>query len=78
MPMGSREEHGAQDPDNPYCIHCTDLKGKLLSFEKKYEDFVRLAIQTRWMSQEQAEKTVLEEMAQMRAWKEKIQRATKD
>ncbi len=76
MPMGSREEHGAQNPDNPYCIHCTDLKGKLLPFEKKFEDFVDLAMKNRWMTREQAEKTALLDMAQMPAWKDKIQQAT--
>jgi Putative zinc ribbon domain len=77
MPMSSKEDHGAQDPNNPYCIHCTDLNGKLLSFEKKYEDFVRNAMENRWMSREKAEKTALEEMAQMPAWRQKIQQATK-
>ena len=76
MPMGSKEEHGAQNPNNPYCIHCTDLNGKLLSFEKKFEDLVNLAMKTRWMTREQAEKTALQEMAEMPAWKDRIQRAT--
>jgi hypothetical protein len=40
MPMASREEHGAQNPDNPYCIHCTDLKRRLLQFEEQFEDMV--------------------------------------
>jgi hypothetical protein len=77
MPMSSKEEHGAQDPNNPYCIHCTDLDGKLLPFEKKYEDFVKIAMETRWMSREKAEKTALEEMSQMPAWRAKIQQAAK-
>ncbi len=76
MPMGSKEEHGAQNSDNPYCIHCTDVKGKLLPFEKKFEDFVDLAMKNRWMTREQAEKTALLDMAQMPAWKDKIQQAT--
>ncbi len=75
MPMGSKEEHGAQNPDNPYCIHCTDLNGKLLSFEKKFEDFVRIAMQNRWMTREQAERTALDDMLQMPAWKDKIHKA---
>ena len=55
MPMAVNEEHGAQDPNNPYCIHCTDLNGKLLPFEKKFEDLVNMAMKTRWMSREEAE-----------------------
>ncbi len=77
MPMGSKEEHGVQNPDNPYCIHCTDLNGKLLPFEKKFEDFVNLAMSNRWMSREEAEKEALREMAQLPAWKDKIQAAAK-
>ncbi len=72
MPMATGEEHGAQDPDNPHCSHCTDLNGKLLPFEKKFEDQVDSVMQTRWMSREQAERYVLEEMAQMSAWRDKV------
>jgi len=67
--MATNEEHGAQNPDNPYCIHCTDMKGKLLSFEKKFEDLVKSAMDTRWMNREQAEKSVLDQMGQMPAWR---------
>ena len=77
MPMTVNEEHGAQDPDNRYCIHCTDLNGKLLPFEKKFEDFVEQAMKTRWMGREEAERAVRLEMAQMPAWKDKVQQAAK-
>lgn len=71
--MGSNEEHGAQNPDNLYCIRCTDMKGKLLPFEKKFEDMVAMAMTTRWMNKEQAEKYVLDQMGQMPAWKDKVE-----
>ena len=70
--MASGMDHGAQNPDNPYCVHCTDLKGRLLSFEKVYEDLVNQAMQTRWVNKEQAEKYVLEEMSKWPAWRDKI------
>jgi hypothetical protein len=73
--MGSKEEHGAQNPDNPYCIHCTDIEGKLLSFERMFEVLVDTAMNNRWMTREQAEKEALTEMAQMPAWKNKIRQA---
>lgn len=73
MPMGSNEEHGAQDPNNPYCVNCTDMKGKLLPFEKKFEELVNVAMSTRWMTREQAIKHVLEEMSHMPAWREKVE-----
>ena len=75
MPMGSKEEHGVQNPENPYCIHCTDLDGKLLSFEKKFEDFVSLAVKSRWMSREEAERSALSDMSQMPAWRDKVRQS---
>ena len=71
--METNEEHGAQNPNNPYCIHCTDMKGKLLPFEKKFEDMVKSAMDTRWMNKEQAEKYVLQQMAELPAWHDKIE-----
>ena len=73
--MATNEGHGAQDPNNPYCIHCTDMDGKLLPFEKKFEDLVNLAVKTRWMGREQAEKNVLRGMALMPAWKDRVRQA---
>jgi hypothetical protein len=72
MPMETNEQHGAQNPNNPYCIHCTDMNGKLLSFEKKFEELVKTAMDTRWMNREQAEKDVLQQMAQMPAWTDAV------
>jgi hypothetical protein len=72
MPMETNEEHGAQNPNNPYCIHCTDMNGKLLPFEKKFEDLVKIAMDTRWMNREQAEKYVLQQMVELPAWHDRV------
>jgi Putative zinc ribbon domain len=72
MPMATNEEHGAQNPNNPYCIHCTDMNGKLLPFEKKFEELVKTAMDTRWMNREQAEKNVLGQMAELPAWRGRV------
>ena|SRR5690349_5424539 len=72
MPMETNEQHGAQNPNNPYCIHCTDMKGKLLPFERKFEDMVKTAMDTRWMNREQAEKYVLQQMAELPAWHDRV------
>ena len=76
MPMGSKEEHGARKLDNPYCIHCTDLDGRLLSFERKFEDFVNRAMSGRWMPREEAEKAAISEMAEMPAWKGRVRQVS--
>lgn len=70
--MSSNMDHGAQNPDNPYCVHCTDMKGKLLPFDKIYSDLVAQAMQTRWMNKDQAEKFALQEMGKWPAWKDKV------
>jgi hypothetical protein len=75
--MAAKEDHGGQDADNPYCTHCTDLKGRLVLFEKKFGDTVDLAMQTRWMNHEQAEKYALEQMSQWPAWRDKAQQMLK-
>jgi hypothetical protein len=72
MPMTTNEDHGGNKPNNAYCKHCTDLDGRLLPFEKKYEEMVNFTMQTRWMSREEAERTVKEQLIQMPAWKERI------
>lgn len=71
-PMASNIDHGAGNPDNPYCVHCTDLKGKLLPFEKVYERLVAQEMESRWSSKQQAEKYALEEMAKWPAWKDRV------
>ena len=75
-PMGSKDDHGAQNPGNPYCTHCTDLDGKLLPFEKKFEEFVEVAISGRGLVREEAARVAFAQMAEMPAWKDKIQKAS--
>jgi hypothetical protein len=48
------------------------MKGKLLPFERKFEDMVRSAMDTRWMNREQAEKYVLRQMAELPAWRDRV------
>lgn len=62
-------------PTTPTAIYCTDLDGRLLPFEKKFEDLVGLAMKNRWLSREGAESVVKQEMAQMPAWKDRAQQA---
>ena len=74
-PMGSKEEHGAQNPDNPYCTHCTDMNGKLLPFEKKFEEFVEVAVSGRGLVRGEAARVALAQMAEMPAWRERLRQA---
>jgi hypothetical protein len=53
------------------------MKGRLLPFEKLYDDMVASAMQTRWMNKEQAEKFALEEMGRQSAWKDRVDKMLK-
>jgi len=43
-----------------------------LPFEKKFEDMVKTAMDTRWMNREQAVKNVLQQMAELPAWRDRV------
>jgi len=55
-------------------MHCTDLDGKLLPFEKKFDELVASTMETRWMSREEAERSVREQLLQMPAWRSKVEK----
>jgi len=74
--MGSKEDHGAQNPDNPYCTHCTDLNGKLVPFEKKFEEFVAVAMSGRGLVREEAARVAFSQMAEMPAWKSRLRQSS--
>jgi len=48
------------------------MNGKLLPFEKKFEEMVKTAMDTRWMNRDQAEKSVLGQMAELPAWRGRV------
>ena len=52
----------------------TDLDGKLLPFEKKFDELVASTMETRWMSREEAERSVREQLLQMPAWRSKVEK----
>jgi len=43
-----------------------------LPFERKFEEMVKTAMDTRWMNREQAEKYVLGQMAELPAWRDRV------
>jgi hypothetical protein len=48
------------------------MKGKLLPFERKFEEMVKTAMDTRWMNREQGERYVLQQMAELPAWRGRV------
>ena len=48
VPLVKQEDFGGNDPDNRYCVNCTDENGKL-----REEDNVRRGIRAFWSSRGQ-------------------------
>jgi len=43
-----------------------------LPFERKFEEMVKTAMDTLWMNREQAERYVLQQMAELPAWRGRV------
>ncbi len=69
MLMKDTSQQGAGDPDNPYCVYCTDETGKLKSREEIREGMIGFYIKSENKTREEAEKFVDEHMKKMPAWK---------
>jgi len=70
MPMKSINDFGGKNPENKYCIHCTDTAGNLKSYEEKVRDIKNLIIKTNDFGEEQAIKMAKESLVQFPAWKD--------
>ncbi|MEM5804618.1 MAG: zinc ribbon domain-containing protein [Candidatus Aenigmatarchaeota archaeon] len=71
MPMADAKQHGAGDGKNPYCIYCTDNKGKLKPRAEIRAAMVTLLLRKKKMDVEQAERAIDAYMAKMPAWKKR-------
>lgn len=72
MPMQEAKDFGAGDVNNKYCVHCTDEKGNLKSFEEILAGMKHFAISSLGVHEEEAEKIAKENMSKMPAWKEQL------
>jgi len=70
MPMKNTEEFGGKNPDNKFCINCTDESGNLKPFNEKVKDMTSFIMKTTDLSFNQAELMAKENMKKMPAWKE--------
>ena len=67
--MEKKEDFGAGNEENKYCVHCTDGSGNLKSREDVRAGMIAFYMKMNGSSQEDAEKLVEEHMAKMPAWK---------
>ena len=68
MPMTKPEEFGGGNPDNIYCVHCSNPDGSLKSREEVFEGMVNFMMTSQNMDRETAEIAAKEYMAKMPAW----------
>lgn len=68
MPMAKPEDFGGGNPDNIYCVHCSNSDGNLKSRDEVYEGMVNFMMTTRNMDRTTAETAAREHMAKMPAW----------
>ena len=66
--MRKPEEFGGKNPDNKYCVYCTDDNGILKPFDIKLKEMTGFIMKTTDLSREKAEKIALENMKKQPAW----------
>ena len=68
MPMEKPEDFGGKNPDNRYCVYCTDSKGNLKSYKEKVKDMTGFIMRTTDLSEEQAMIMAKENLKKFPAW----------
>ena len=68
MPMTEPEDFGGGNPENLYCVHCSNADGSLKSYDEVLAGMVNFMITFQNMDQKAAEKAAREHMAKMPAW----------
>jgi len=68
MPLAKPEDSGGGDPENIYCIHCSDPDGSLKSYDEVLNGMVNFMMTSQNMDREAAESAAKEYMSMMPAW----------
>lgn len=69
MPMEEAKQHGAGDPNNTWCVYCTDAAGKPKSREQVKQGMVAFFMKAKKLDEKAAVKFVDDYMKKMPAWK---------
>ena len=77
MPMKTAKMHGGGKKSNPYCIYCTDVKGKLKTRVQVKAGMTIFFMKYKKMEKKEAEKFAEAYMRRMPAWKRKPKKKTK-
>ena len=62
------EDFGGQNPDNLYCVHCSNPDGSLKSYDEVLKGMVVFMVNTQHMDEKSAGVAAREYLAKMPAW----------
>lgn len=68
MPMSSPESFGGGNPENKYCVHCSNPDGSLKSYDDVLNGMVNFMMKSQNMDGETAESAAREYISKMPAW----------
>jgi uncharacterized glyoxalase superfamily protein PhnB len=68
MPMTKLEDFGGRNPENLYCVYCSNPDGSLKSREDVFKGMVNFMMTSQKMDRKTAESAAKERMSQMPAW----------
>jgi len=71
MPMTKLEDFGGRNPENLYCVYCSNRDGSLKSREDVFKGMVNFMMTSQKMDRKTAESAAKERMSQMPAWSDK-------
>ena len=72
MPLAKPEDFGGGNPENPYCVHCSNPNGSLKSYGEVLAGMTSFMIKTQNMDKETAEEAAKEYLSKMPAWCSKV------
>jgi len=68
MPMTKLEDFGGGNPENLYCVYCSNPDGSLKSRKEVFQGMVNFMMMSQKMDRETAESAAKERMSRMPAW----------
>ena len=68
MPMTKLEDFGGGNPENLYCVYCSNPDGSLKSRKEVFEGMTNFMMTSQKMGRETAESAAKERMSRMPAW----------
>ena len=68
MPMTKLEDFGGGNPENLYCVYCSNVDGSLKSYKEVFEGMVNFMMTSQKIDRETAESAAKERMERMPAW----------